>query len=629
MRPEKTRFLRRAAAGVLSVLSVLSAFLGAAPLAGESPAPDAPLFRFDARHTGVAPGPAGPALASLRWKFATRGPVRGSPVLARGLVLFGSGDGNLYAVEASSGRERWRAGLGAGAVASTPAVAGDLVVATARDRLVAAVDLETGRPRWRFEAGKDLPFDWEWDFWLSSPTIADGVVYVGSGDGNLYALELASGRKLWQFATGGRVRSSPAVADGVVSFGSMDGKLYALDARTGRSLWAFETEGVSIDQKQAGFDRRSLVSSPSVSGDLVFVGSRDAHLYAVDRKTGKQRWRFGHKIDYLEGTPEFSWVLSSPAVANGLVFTGSSDGRFFNALRAESGEEVWRFRTPGNVLSSGALAGGQVFFGCEEGHVFSLDAKTGAERWRFRTGGSVISSPAVAAGAVFFGSDDGSLYAVETGPERPNARAQRAVYWKDVGEKRWFEGNVAVKDYFVSEGYTLLDEAAVTRFLSDLPAAPKSVVVVAGDSIPAETVSGAPEASLLRKFLAAGGRVVWLGLPPDCIERDPKTGRAIRYDPSRTTRLLGVDQSIGRTDWMGGTATAEGRRWGMPEWYLGGLAVPVGDVTSVLGLDEWGHASAWVKSFGGPAGSGFVRLWGRKEAILDLSWVQAVAEHIE
>ncbi len=605
------------------------ALRAAPPAPAEAAAASSAVFRFDARHTGVAPGPAGPALSGLRWKFAANGPVRGSPVVASGLVLFGSGDGNLYALDASSGRERWRADLGGGAVSSTPAVAGGLAVVTARERVVAAVDLETGRLRWRFEAEKDLPFEWEWDFWLSSPAVAGSTVYVGSGDGRLYALELATGRKLWQFATGGRVRSSAAVSDGVVYFGSMDGKVYALDAGSGKSLWSFDTEGVSIDQAKAGFDRRSIVSSPAVSGDLLFVGSRDAHLYAVDRKAGRQLWRFGHKIDDMEGTPEFSWVLSSPAVSDGLVFTGSSDGHFFNAVRAETGEEVWRFRTPGNVLSSGTLAGGQVFFGCEEGHLFSVDAKTGAERWRFRTGGAVISSPAVVGGTVYFGSDDGFLYAVETGPEPRGARTRRAVYWKDVGEKRWFEGNVAVKDYFVSEGYTLLDEAGIARFLSETAEAARAVVVAAGDMLPPETLAGSPEATPLRRYLAAGGRLVWLGLPPDCIERDPKTAQAIRFDISRTKRLLEVDNSLGRPDWMGGRATPEGRRWGVPEWYIGGFAVAPGDVTTVLGQDEWGLASAWVKSFGGPPGSGFVRLWGRKEPIGDLSWVKAVAEHAE
>jgi outer membrane protein assembly factor BamB len=603
-----------------AALPILLGFASAAP-------PDASTFRGDPRHTGVFRSDAGPSLAAVRWKFDAHGPVRGSPAVARGAVLFGSGDGNLYCLDAASGRERWRAPLG-GAVASTPAVSGDVVVATARERTVAAVDLATGRVRWRFEAGKDLPFDWEWDYWLSSPTIADGRVYVGSGDGKLYALELASGRKLWELPTGGRVRSSPAVSDGVVYGGSMDGRVYAIAADTGRRLWTFETEGVSIDQKAAGFDRRSIVSSPALSDDLLLVGSRDAHLYAVDRKTGRQAWRFGHRIEYLEGMPEVSWVLSSPAISGGLVFSGSSDGHFFDAVREKTGEEAWRFKTPGNVLSSGALAGGQVFFGCEDGHLFALDARTGQERWRFRTGAAVVSSPVVDSGTLYFGSDDGFLYALSTGPEPAGARRRRAVYWKDPAGHAWFAGHAAVRDYFVSEGYELLEEAGLARFLTAAEDAPRSVVVVAVDTIPPELLAGPPATTPLRKYLAAGGRMVWLGLPIDSIERDA-SGKAVRFDASRTGRLLGVDHTPGRSDWMGARATEEGRRWGLPEWFIGGFAVAPGDATTVLALDEWGLASAWVKSFGGPPGSGFVRLWGRSEPIPEFSWVQRVAEHAD
>ncbi|HTO86955.1 MAG TPA: PQQ-binding-like beta-propeller repeat protein [Thermoanaerobaculia bacterium] len=618
---KSTRFC---AAAALAGAIVLGAPGAAAPAATRAEA----MFRVDASHSGLFPAAAGPALEGVRWSFHTHGPVRGSPTVADGMVLVGSGDGNLYALDVATGRERWHAGLG-GAVASGPAVAGGLVFATSRERRVTALELETGRVRWQFEAGADRAFAWSWDFWLSSPSVSGDRVFVGSGDGSVYALKASSGQRLWQYETGGRVRSSPAVSDGVVYVGGMDGKLYALDAATGKSRWIFETEGVSIDSRKAGFDRTSIVSSPSVSGDLVFVGSRDAQLYAVERATGKERWRFGHKIDYLDGNPEVSWVLGSPALADGLVFTGSSDGRFFNAVRASTGEEVWRFKTPKNVLSSAALASGQVFFGCEDGHLFALDAKTGVERWRFRTAGAVISSPAVGAGAVYVGSDDGVVYAIATGPERPGARTRRAVFWKDSGGHKWFKGDVNVRDYFQSEGYALLDEAGLVQFLSDSSGASRSVVVVAGDQLPAEAVAGSPDASLLRRFLGAGGRVVWLGLPPDCFERDPKTGQAIRFDPGRTTRLLGVRHELGSFDWMGATATPEGRRWGVTEWYLGGFAVPPADVTTVLALDEFGLASGWVKSYGGPAGSGFVRVWGREESIPDLSWVQAVAEHAE
>jgi outer membrane protein assembly factor BamB len=588
----------------------------------------AAMFRNDLHHMGVSGTSVGPALSGIKWTFRTRGPVRGSPVVSGDTVLVGSADGNLYALEFSSGRERWHTALG-GSVQSAPAVSAGVVFVTNRQNGVAALELSTGKVRWRFQTGPDLPSPWGWDFWLSSPAVAAGKVYVGSGDGNVYALDASTGRQQWKAPTGGRVRSSPAVVDGTVYVGSMDGRLYALEAASGKARWTFDTEGHAIDSSKVGFDRTSIISSPAVTEERIFFGSRDAHLYAVDRRGTKQLWRFGHKLDDLEGAPEVSWVIGSPAVHDGLVFVGSSDGRFFNAVREESGQEVWRFKTPSNVLSSGTLAGGQIFFGCDDGHLFAIDEKTGEERWRLRAGAGIMSTPAVKDGVVLVGSDDGLVYAVATGPLRPEARPLRAVYWKDPGQKKFFKGDVAVRDYFQAEGYGVLDDAGLAKWLDDPALARATVLVVAGDLVPAETTAGAPEQSPLRRYLAAGGRVVWLGLPPDCFELDPKTGSRVRFDPSRTSRLLSVDHEKGSFDWMGATTTADGKRWGMPDWYMGGFAVPSDQVTTVLGLDEFGLASSWVKTFGGPAGSGFVRLWGREEAIPDLSWVQAVAEHME
>ena len=203
----KARRLGFPAAAAAAAFAAVSA-LGAEP---EAAAGDA-MFRVDPAHGGVYAASPGPSLSGVRWKFETRGPVRGSPVVSGGKLLFGSGDGNLYALDAATGRELWRAALG-GAVASTPAVSSGLVFATSRQKHVTALDLDTGKVRWRFETGPDRPFDWEWDFWLSSPVVDRGTLYVGSGDGNLYAFEALSGRKLWEHPTGGRVRSSPAVAE--------------------------------------------------------------------------------------------------------------------------------------------------------------------------------------------------------------------------------------------------------------------------------------------------------------------------------------------------------------------------------------------------------------------------------
>ncbi|MDD1687544.1 PQQ-binding-like beta-propeller repeat protein [Methanoregula sp.] len=74
--------------------------------------------------------------------------------------------------------------------------------------------------------------------------------------------------ELWHFATGGFIYSSPTVADGIVYAGSDDKNLYAIDAVTGKEKWRFAT-GDWVD------------SSPAVANGIVYVGSNDKNLYAI------------------------------------------------------------------------------------------------------------------------------------------------------------------------------------------------------------------------------------------------------------------------------------------------------------------------------------------------------------
>jgi len=158
----------------------------------------------------------------------------------------------------------------------------------------------------------------------------------------------------WRYETCGWVTSSPAVVDGVVYSGSQDSYLYALEAATGQERWRFGT-GARVG------------SSPAVVGSVVYVGSWDNYVYALDAATGQERWRF----------PTDGAVQSSPVVVDGVVYIGSADSYVY-ALDAATGQERWRFPTDGAVFSSPAVADGVVYIGSYDNYVYALDAATGS-----------------------------------------------------------------------------------------------------------------------------------------------------------------------------------------------------------------------------------------------------------
>lgn len=135
------------------------------------------MFRGDPAHTGVNPGPAVRRSPELLWRFKTGEEVTfSSPAVVDGVVYIGSYDHYLYALDAT-----------------------------------------TGKQRWRFKTGDEV---------YSSPAVVGGVVYIGSGDEYVYALDAATGKQGWRFQTGGYVLSPPAVVDGVVYIGSSGGYSY-------------------------------------------------------------------------------------------------------------------------------------------------------------------------------------------------------------------------------------------------------------------------------------------------------------------------------------------------------------------------------------------------------------------
>ena len=285
------------------------------------------------------------------------------------------------------------------------------------------------RVKWIFPTGDRV---------VSSPVYADGLIYFGADDGNIYAVDAARGYQSWKHSTGGPVPTSPAIANGVLYAGSYDGRFYALNARTGVTRWRFSTGG------ERRFEARGLhgmqpatqtiadpfdiyLSSPTVADGVVYFGSGDGNIYALDAASGSLRWK------YQTGNV----VHASPAVAGGVVYVGSWDSYFY-ALDARTGRLKWRFHAGEDPAihnqvgfqSSAAVADGTVYVGCRDSNLYALDAATGTRRWRFSTGLSwVITSPAVHDGKVFFATSDSSLYhVVAAATGKPVLKIQDKAY---------------------------------------------------------------------------------------------------------------------------------------------------------------------------------------------------------
>ena len=369
------------------------------------------MFRGNPSHTGVYEA-AGAAALNVQWKFHTNGLVISSPAVDAGVVYFGSYDGKFYAVDAASGQLKWKfatpgerrftakhihGSLPGGEAMpdpfdcylSSPVVSGGNVYFGSGDGNVYALEAASGKQTWKFQTG---------DVVHASPAIADGTLYIGSWDSYFYALDAATGKEKWKFKTGEDheiynqvgIQSSAAVADGIVYFGCRDSNLYALDARTGEKKWAYNNKGSWV-----------IVSPAVKEGKVYFATSDSALFYALDAKSGAEA--FSLKLTW----PTFA----SPAIAGDRLYLASEDGKL-RAIDLKTRKIAGEFQTEGSQKNLAAFSkpdGGPNYAAAfsenfYENMVMGVNKLYGV--------GMILSSPVVAENAVYFGSTDGNLYAI-------------------------------------------------------------------------------------------------------------------------------------------------------------------------------------------------------------------------
>jgi outer membrane protein assembly factor BamB len=144
-------------------------------------------------------------------------------------------------------------------------------------------------------------------------------------------------------------------------------------------IWKFQTGDDKTIYNQIG-----IASSASVADGVIYVGCRDGHFYAVDAKTGKEKWKHNNNM---------GWVIASPAVRDGVVYFPTSDGTRFKALEAATGKVIFNIANKAVSFSSPALAADTVYFGSSDGWLHALDAKTGAVKAEFQTDGNKENGP--------------------------------------------------------------------------------------------------------------------------------------------------------------------------------------------------------------------------------------------
>ena len=302
------------------------------------------------------------------WTFRAGALLEFPPVIAYGRIYIVNNAGTVFALNESRGKAVWKYRTHRCSAAS-PAVGDHLVFVSLLnkppcnashgvDGKVIAFDAETGRIRWQRTIGPSE----------SSPLLADNMVIVGDWSHDVYAFTAASGNLRWHFKAGGLVKGAISQSGNRVYFGAYDTHVYALDLHTGKQVWR------ASSQPRIG-RTGTFYANPAIAYGRVYIGATDGKMYSFGATTGKLRWS--------NGTGDF--IYSSAAVWRGNVLVGSYDGDFYS-FNAATGEVRWKFHAGGKISGSSSVIDGVVYFSTLSGRTYGLNAGNGKVLWTYPTG---------------------------------------------------------------------------------------------------------------------------------------------------------------------------------------------------------------------------------------------------
>jgi len=168
------------------------------------------------------------------WSFETENFIHCSPAYCpeKKLVAVGDNDGLIYLFNAKNGALKWKIQSG-GAVKSSLAFDNKrgLLLFGSFDKNLYALDLATGEEKGKYETREAI---------FSSPVVNGDNVYLSSLDKNLYSINLNTGNLNWRFTAGGRIFAPPEIVEDRIFVGATDGKLYEIEMKTGKVTTFFQ-----------------------------------------------------------------------------------------------------------------------------------------------------------------------------------------------------------------------------------------------------------------------------------------------------------------------------------------------------------------------------------------------------
>ena len=301
---------------------------------------------------------------TMAWKYQVKNSIKNTIAIADGIVFAQDVEGNLYGIDAESGKLQWKTQL---PVVALPALIDGLVtdghiVYAGSGKSLSAFEAKTGKLLWRNK-------DWSQGEGTTSTLSVGGGILIGSVQWSaLYGNDARTGKKLWQISENGLSnRGSSAAVHGGLLYLISNKSFFIIDATTGRV----------IVRKQLPYNL-DVTSTPLLAGSSIVFGTADKGLVALDSQTLEEKWQCRTDNALIFTAPytrSYSeTVETSPVLAGSTVYVGASDGAVYG-IDAEKGTVVWKYATGAPIFGTPAISGNTLVVTDFGGNVYAFSAE--------------------------------------------------------------------------------------------------------------------------------------------------------------------------------------------------------------------------------------------------------------
>ena len=327
-----------------------------------------------------------PKNPKVKWDAVLDGPILGDAAIADGMVYVGTVMGTFYALDFETGKERWKIET-EDTIDAAPTIGHGKVFIGSTDRFFYCLDQKSGDVVWKYEGADKFVGG---GLLMRSPDDKEDWIIVNGYDGICRALRVKDGSEAWLYETAEQINGTPALVNGkTVVLGGCDALVHVIDVTNGKGV-----NEVPVDAE--------IIGTVATKGDVVYAANYGNQLVAVDIKEKKPKWIYEDK--------DFGFY-AAPAVGEKLVFIGSRD-KHLHAIDQKTGERAWKFKTGPRIDGGAIVFKDAVVFGSGDGRLYALK-EDGSELWRLDLGEGISSDLAFAKGRIVVGGGDATLFCIE------------------------------------------------------------------------------------------------------------------------------------------------------------------------------------------------------------------------